>query len=86
MKQLLQVGIIVLLLLTIFGVVLTPDPSDDPAGVVVRLQKDRLLVTSFPVTQAVSLPPLAATSPIVFPRAQSPSAIAKLDLICTRLC
>ncbi len=45
-KQIFQVGIVLLLLLAIFGVLLTPDPSDDPAGVMVRLDKSRLLVTS----------------------------------------
>ncbi|MGZ4855416.1 MAG: hypothetical protein ACXV8M_10655 [Candidatus Angelobacter sp.] len=86
MKQPFQVGIIILLLLAIFGVLLTPDASDDPAGVMVRLEKGRLLVTSLLVTPAVSLPPLAATSPIIFSRAQVPTTIAKRDLICTRLC
>ncbi|MGZ4845378.1 MAG: hypothetical protein ACXV5R_10425 [Candidatus Angelobacter sp.] len=85
-KQPFQVGIIILLLLAIFGVLLTPDASDDPAGVMVRLEKGRLLVTSLLVTPAVSLPPLAATSPIIFSRAQVPTTIAKRDLICTRLC
>jgi hypothetical protein len=36
-KQIFQVGIILLLLLAVFGVLLTPDPSDDPAGVTVRV-------------------------------------------------
>jgi Zn-dependent protease len=85
-KQAFQVGIIVLVLLAIFGALLTPDPSDDPAGVTVRLDKVRLLVTSLFFTPAVSLPPLAPTSPILFARAQSATTIAKLDLICTRLC
>lgn len=81
-KQTFQVGIVLLLLLAIFGVLLTPDPSDDPAGVTVRLDKSRLLVTSL----LVSLPPLTPTSPILFSRTQVATTIAKLDLICTRLC
>jgi hypothetical protein len=85
-KQAFQVGIIVLVLLAIFGALLTPDPSDDPAGVTVRLDKVRLLVTSLLVIPAVSLPSLAPTSPILFARAQIATTIAKLDLICTRLC
>jgi hypothetical protein len=85
-KQIFQVGIVLLLLLAVFGVLLTPDPSDDPAGVTVRLDKVRLLVTSLLVIPAVSLPPLAPTSPILFARAQIATTIAKLDLICTRLC
>jgi len=85
-KQAFQVGIIVLVLLAIFGALLTPDPSDDPAGVTVRLDKVRLLVTSLLVIPAVSLPPLAPTSLILFSRAQVATTIAKLDLICTRLC
>jgi hypothetical protein len=82
----LQLGIIVLLLLAIFGVLLTPDPSDDPAGVMARLEKSRLLVTSLFVAQAVSLPPLVAASPVMFSRTQAPIQIAKLDLICIRIC
>ena len=85
-RQQLQAGIILLLLLAIFGVLLTPDPSDDPAGVMARLDKSRLLVTSLFVTPAISLPPLAAISPVLFSRMQVPTTIAKLDLICTRLC
>jgi hypothetical protein len=85
-KQPLQVAIIILLLLAVFGALLTPDPSDDPAGVMARLEKGRLFVTSLTVAQAVSLPPVAATSPIIFSRAQVSTTIAKLDLICTRLC
>jgi Zn-dependent protease len=85
-KQTFQVGIVLLLLLAIFGVLLTPDPSDDPAGVMVRLDKSRLLVTSLLVTPAVPLPPITLTSRIVFSRAQVASTTAKRDLICTRLC
>jgi hypothetical protein len=85
-KQAFQVGIILLVLLAIFGALLTPDPSDDPAGVTVRLDKVRLLVTSLLFIPAVSLPPLAPTSPILFARTQIATTIAKLDLICTRLC
>jgi hypothetical protein len=85
-KQTFQVGIVLLLLLAIFGVLLTPDPTDDPAGVTVRMDKSRLLVTSFLVTPAVSLPPLTPTSPILFFRAQVAKTMAKRDLICTRLC
>ena len=85
-KQAFQVGIVFLVLLAIFGVLLTPDPSDDPAGVTVRLDKNRLLVTALLSTPAVSLPPLAPASRIVFSRAQVATTIAKLDLICTRLC
>jgi nitrate reductase gamma subunit len=81
-----QLGVIVLLLLAIFGVLLTPDPSDDPAGVMARLEKGRLLVTSLFVAHAVSLPPLGATSPVMFSRTQVPIQIAKFDLICIRLC
>jgi hypothetical protein len=86
MKQLLQAGVIVLLLLTISGVLLTPDPSDDPAGVMVRLEKRHLLVISLLVAQAVFLPALAVTRSIVFSRAQILPTTAKLDLICARLC
>jgi len=85
-KQAFQLGIILLVLLAIFGVLLTPDPTDDPAGVTVRLDKSRLLVTSLLVTPAVSLPPLTPTAPILFRRAQVATTIAKRDLICTRLC
>ncbi len=85
-KQAFQVGIVFLVLLAIFGVLLTPDPTDDPAGVTVRLDKNRLLVTALLSTPAVSLPPLAPASRIVFSRAQVATTIAKLDLICTRLC
>lgn len=85
-KQTFQVGIILLLLLAVFGVLLTPDPSDDPAGVMVRPDKSRLLVTSLLVTPAVSLPPLTPASRIIFSRAQNATTIAKRDLICTRLC
>ena len=85
MKQIFQIGIILLLLLAIFGVLLTPDPSDDPAGVMVRLDKSRLLVTSL-VAPAVPLPPATATSRITFSDAQVASTTAKRDLICTRLC
>ena len=83
-KQAFQVGIIVLVLLAIFGVLLTPDPSDDPAGVTVRL--DKVPPPPLLFIPAVSLPPLAPTSPILFARAQIATTIAKLDLICTRLC
>ena len=85
-KQVFQVGIVLLVLLAIFGVLLTPDPSDDPAGVTVRLDKNRLLVTSHLVTPAVSLPPLTPASRIIFSRAHVATTIAKRDLICTRLC
>jgi len=85
-KQIFQVGIVLLLLLAIFGVLLTPDPSDDPAGVTVRLDKGRMLVTSLLVTPSVSPPPLTPTFPIVFSRAQVAMTTAKRDLICTRLC
>jgi hypothetical protein len=84
-KQLLQFGIIIVLLLAIFGVLLTPSPDDDPAGVTVRLQKERVLLTSLLITQPASLPVLASTSPITFSRTLVP-AIARLDLICVRLC
>jgi hypothetical protein len=85
-KQAFQVGIVLLLLLAIFGVLLTPDPSDDPAGVMVRLDKSRLLVTSLLVTPAVSPPPITPTSRIMLPSAHVASTAAKRDLICTRLC
>ena len=85
-KQAFQLGIILLVLLAIFGVLLTPDPTDDPAGVTVRLDKNRLLVTSLLVTPTVSLPPLTPTVPILFRRAQVATTTAKRDLICTRLC
>lgn len=85
-KQVFQLGIILLVLLATFGVLLTPDPTDDPAGLTVRLDKSSLLVTSLLVTPAVSLPPLAPTLPILFSRAQVFTTIAKRDLICTRLC
>ena len=84
-KQIFQAGIVLLLLLAIFGVLLTPDPSDDPAGVMVRLDKSRLLVTSL-AAPAVPLPPITPTSRTMFPSAQVASTIAKRDLICTRLC
>jgi len=84
-KQIFQVGIVLLLLLAIFGVLLTPDPSDDPAGVMVRLDKSRLLVTSL-VAPAVPLPPITPTFRIMFSSAQVGSTIAKRDLICARLC
>ena len=84
-KQFLQVGIVLLLLLAIFGVLLTPDPSDDPAGAMGRLDKSRLLVTSL-VAPAVPLPPITATHRIIFSDAQVASTTAKRDLICTRLC
>ena len=84
-KQIFQVGIVLLLLLAIFGVLLTPDPSDDPAGVMVRLDKSRLLVTSL-IAPAVPLPPLRSSSRIVFSSTQVGSTIAKRDLTCTRLC
>ena len=86
MKQTFQVGIILLVLLAIFGVLLTPDPTDDPAGVTVRLDKNRLLVTSLLVTPAISLPALTPASPILFSRAQVATTMAKRDLICSRLC
>ena len=85
-KQAFQVGIVLLVLLAIFGVLLTPDPTDDPAGVTVRLDKSRLLVTSLLVTPAVSLPPLTSASPVLFSRTQVATTIAKRDLTCTRLC
>jgi len=85
-KQAFQVGVILLVLLATFGVLLTPDPTDDPAGVTVRLDKNRLLVTSLLATPAVSLPPLAPTLPILFSRMQVAPTTAKRDLICTRLC
>jgi hypothetical protein len=85
-KQAFQVGIVLLLLLAIFGVLLTPDPSDDPAGLTVRPDKGRLLVTSLLVIPAVSLPPLTPASRIIFSGAQIATTIAKRDLICTRLC
>ena len=85
-KQIFQVGIILLLLLAVFGVLLTPDPSDDPAGVTVRLDKSRMLVTSLLVTPSVSPPPLTPTSPVLFSRVQVAMTTAKRDLICTRLC
>ncbi|HET9165293.1 MAG TPA: hypothetical protein VFP11_04805 [Candidatus Angelobacter sp.] len=86
MKQTFQIGIILLLLLAIFGVLLTPDPSDDPAGVTVRLDKSRMLVTSLLVTPSVSPSPLMPTFPILFSRAQVAMTTTKRDLICTRLC
>jgi hypothetical protein len=86
MKQTFQIGIILLLLLAIFGVLLTPDPSDDPAGVTVRLDKSRMLVTPLLVTPSVCLSPLTPTFPILFSRAQVAMTTAKRDLICTRLC
>jgi Zn-dependent protease len=85
-KQTFQIGIILLLLLAIFGVLLTPDPSDDPAGVTVRLDKSRMLVTPLLVTPSMSPPPLTLTFPILFSRAQVAMTAAKRDLICTRLC
>jgi len=85
-KQTFQVGVILLVLLAIFGVLLTPDPTDDPAGVTVRLDNNRLLVTSLLVTPAISLPALTPASQIKFSRAQVATTMAKLDLICTRLC
>jgi hypothetical protein len=85
-KQIFQVGIILLLLLAIFGVLLTPDPSDDPAGVTVRQDKSRLLVTSLWVTSAVPLPPITPTSRIMFFSVQVATTMSKRDLICTRLC
>jgi len=85
-KQIFQVGIILLLLLAIFGVLLTPDTSDDPAGIMVRLDKSRLLVTSLLVTPAVPLPPITPTSRIMFSSAQVATTVAKRNLICTRLC
>jgi hypothetical protein len=85
-KQTFQVGIILLVLLAIFGVLLTPDPTDDPAGVTVQLDKNRLLVTSLLVTPAISVPPHMPASWILFSRAQVAKTMAKLDLICTRLC
>lgn len=84
-KQTFQVGIVLLLLLAIFGVLLTPDPSDDPAGVMVRLDKSRLLVTPL-VAPAVPLPPITQIPRIMFPSEQVALTTAKLDLICTRLC
>ena len=86
MKQIFQIGIILLLLLAIFGVLLTPDPSDDPAGVTVRLDKSRMLVISLLVTPSGSPSPLTPTFPILFSRAQVAMTTAKRDLICTRLC
>lgn len=86
MKQLLQAGVIVLLLLTICGVLLTPDSSDDPTVVTVRFEKGRHLVPSLLFTQTIFLAPLVGTPLIVFSRAQVSTTIAKLDLICTRLC
>jgi len=85
-KQAFQVGVILLVLLATFGVLLTPDPTDDPAGVTVRLDKNRLLVTSLLAIPAVSLPPLAPTLPILFSRMQVAPTTAKRDLICTLLC
>ncbi len=85
-KQYLQLVIIVLLLLAVFGVLLTPDTNDDPAGVMVRLEKGRLLAAPVLITQIVSLPPLAATTPILFSRTHVSTSVAKLDLICSRLC
>jgi len=85
-KQTFQVGVILLVLLAIFGVLLTPDPTDDPAGVTVQVDKNRLLVTSLLVTPAISLPALTPASRIIFSRAQVATTMAKLDLICTRLC
>jgi hypothetical protein len=84
-KQIFQVGIVLLLLLAIFGVLLTPDPSDDPAGVMVRLDKSRLLVTSL-IAPAVPLPPIRPSFQIMFSSTQVASTIAKRDLTCTRLC
>ena len=67
-KQIFQVGIVLLLLLAIFGVLLTPDPSDDPAGVTVRLDKSRLLVTSLLVTPcSFSASPYANFPDHIFP-------------------
>ena len=85
-KQIFQVGIVLLLLLAVFGVLLTPDPTDDPAGVTVRLDKSRMLVTSLLITSSVSPPPLTPIFPILFSRAQVAMTTAKRDLICTRLC
>ena len=85
-KQTFQVGIVLLLLLAIFGVLLTPDPSDDPPGVMVRLDKSRLLVKSLLVTPAIPLLPITPTSRVMFSSAQFVSTTAKRDLICTRLC
>jgi hypothetical protein len=85
-KQTFLIGIILLVLLAIFGVLLTPDPTDDPAGVTVRLDKNRLLVTSLLVAPAISLPALTPASRIIFSRVQVATTMAKLDLICSRLC
>jgi hypothetical protein len=85
-KQIFQVGIVLLLLLAVFGVLLTPDPTDDPAGVTVRVDKSRMLVTSLLVTPSMSPPPLTPTSPVLFFRVQVAMTTAKRDLICTRLC
>ena len=84
-KQIFHVGVLLLLLLAIFGALLTPDPSDDPAGVMVRLDKSRLLVTSL-VAPAVPAPPITPTFQIMVSGAQVASTIAKRDLTCTRLC
>ena len=85
-KQAFHVGIILLMLLAIFGVLLTPDASDDPAGVTIRQDKSRLLITSLLVTPAISVRALMPTSPILFSRAQVVTTMAKRDLICIRLC
>lgn len=85
-KQVFQLGIVLLVLLAIFGVLLTPDPTDDPAGVTVRLDKSRLLVPTLLVTPAVSLRPLTPTSLPLFSPMQVATTVAKLDLICTRIC
>ena len=84
-KQYLHVGIVILLLLAVFGVLLTPDTSDDPAGMV-RLDKGRLLAAPVLVAQLVSLPPLVQASPMMFSRTHLSTSVAKLDLICSLLC
>src|ERR1051325_11183287 len=84
-KQFLQVGIVLLLLLAFFGVLLTPDPSDDPAGDMVRLDKSRLLVTSL-IAPAVPRPPIRLSFQIMFSITKVPATIPKRHRTCTRLC
>ena len=85
MKQYLHVGIVILLLLAVFGVLLTPDTSDDPTGMV-RLNKGRLIVAPVLEAQLLSLPYLVPASPIMFSRMHFSTSVAKLDLLCSRLC
>ena len=84
MLRLAQVGLAIVIVVSVASILITPDPSDDVDGALQGKHLVKVILAPISVSKSQSLLPVTRTfGPVAV---QRPTLSNLLDLVCVRLC